>query len=190
MRLTVLLGTTVAFALGVGPVAAQVTNYQTPGNLEATSPLGCVSLSKVTDQLTPADIYPGMAACIKLGENQKAALLFAVAGAFGYFDGLRVADPSARQAASVVEMNAVSDLTTEQKLAFKKVLFATLDSNSAGFKSVCSAVGRLGPPKYFPTYMVQHGMSAFLGGSRHGLNPNFDPTQGWRTSVTSFLHCP
>lgn len=178
------------FALLAGPSKAQITNHEAPGNLQAKAPLGCVALSNVTNEETPADIYPGVAACIKFGAYQKAALLFAVAGAFGYFDQLRVSDSSARQAVMAIEMNDFAGLTMDQKQSFMKVLSATLDSNSPSFKSVCSAVEQLGPPKYFPTYMVQHGMSAFLGGSGSGVQVDFDSARGWRKSLSGFLHCP
>ena len=147
-------------------------------------------MSKITNELTPADIYPGAAACIKSGAEQNAAALFAVAGAFAYFDQLRVTDSTARQAGMAIEMKVFGDLTSDQKRAFKMVLFATLDPKSPSFKPVCSAVEQLGPPRYFPTYMVQHGMSAFLGGSGNGVNPSFDAAKGWRDSLTGFLHCP
>lgn len=180
----------VVLALLAGPSKAQVTNHEAPGNLQAKAPLGCVTLSEVTNEETPADIYPGVAACVKSGAYQKAALLFAVAGTFGYFDQLRVSDSSARQAVMAIEMNDFADFTMDQKQSLMKALSATLDSNSPSLKSVCSTIENLGPPKYFPTYMVQHGMSAFLGGTGSGAQENFDTAQGWHKSLSGFLHCP
>ena len=180
----------VASALLAGSAKAQVTNYEAPGNLKSNAPLGCVELSSVTNEKTPADIYPGVAACVKSGEYQKAALLFAVAGTFAYFDQLRVSDSTARQAAMAIEMNDFADFSMEQKQSLMKALHAALDSDSPSFKSVCTAVAKLGPPRYFPAYMVQHGMSAFLGGSGSGVQTGFDAADGWRTSLSRFLHCP
>ncbi len=189
MKLAVVITTIVVASLLSGSSYAQVTNYEAPGNLEAKSPLGCVSLSAVTNEKTPADIYPGVAACVKSGAYEKAALLFAVAGAFAYFDQLRVSDSTARQAAMVIEMREFGVFTSNQQQGFKTALFATLDPESSSFDSVCSAVAQLGPPKYFPTYMVQHGMSAFTGSSDNGVKADFDPAQGWRESLDQFLHC-
>ncbi len=177
-------------ALLVGSAKAQVTNYEAPGNLKSNVPLGCVELSSVTNEETPADIYPGVAACVKSGEYQKAALLFAVAGTFAYFDQLRVSDSTARQAAMAIEMNDFADFTMEQKQSLMKALHVALDSDSPSFKSACTAVAKLGPPRYFPAYMVQHGMSAFLGSSRSGVQTGFDAADGWRISLSRFLHCP
>ena len=104
----------VVLTLLAGPSEAQVTNHESPGNLQVKAPLGCVTLSEVTNEETPADIYPGVAACVKSGAYQKAALLYAVAGTFGYFDQLRVSDSSARQAVMAIEMNDFADFTMDQ----------------------------------------------------------------------------
>jgi hypothetical protein len=169
---------------------SQVTNYETRGNLEAKAPLACVPLSEVTNQHTPADIYPGVAACIKLGAYEKAVPLYALAGTFGRFDQLRVADATARQAIQVLQMNNFGDLTKEQQDGFKKVMLPALDAGSPSFASTCAAIRRFGPPQYVPTYMVQHGMSAFLGPSGNGVKSDFDPAKGWQDALSGYLHCP
>ena len=179
----------VLLALAAGPLHAQITNHEAPGNLQSRLPLGCVALSAVTNQHTPADIYPAGAACIKAGAYQKAVALLAVAGTFAYYDEHRVTDVSARQATLVLQMKAFEGISGEQMRIFRKTLLAQMDQKSASFKSICSAVKRLGPPRYFPRYMVQHGMSAFAGQHGNGIKVEFETAQAWQDATGKYLHC-
>lgn len=168
---------------------SQVTNYETPGNLQANAPLGCVPISEVTNKHTPADIYPGMAACIKAADYEKAAPLFAVAGAFGRFDQLRVSDSTARQAITVLQLKYADDLTKEQRENFVRTLQSMLSPGSSQLAVLCSAVEPKGPPDYLPTYMIQHGMGAFSTQTSNGLKYGFDSDKGWKDSLNGYLHC-
>jgi hypothetical protein len=55
---------------------------------------------------------------------------------------------------------------------------------------MCKEVERIGPPAYFPRYMIQHGMGAFLNnGSGDGLVKDFDAKAAWQESLAGYLHC-
>jgi hypothetical protein len=168
----------------------KIDNYETSGNLQSTAAVGCVSLAELTNMHTPADIYPGVLACITSGKYEKAVPLFALAGAYGRFDQLRVTDPTARQAVKVLQLNNFGSLSSERQEGFKKAFLAATKGESASLKKLCSEVERIGPPKYFPTYMVQHGMRAFEGQSGNGVKADFNPAEGWREALTGYLHCP
>lgn len=189
MRNLVFLAIVAVLGCSAQPPKAQVTNYETKGNLQSKAVLGCVPLSAVTSQHTPADIYPGVAACIKAGAYEKAVPLYALAGTFGRFDQLRVTDATARQAIQVLQMNNFGDLTKEQQDNFRAVMSPALDAGPS-LTVMCAAIARVGPPKYAPTYMVQHGMNAFLGSAGGGVKADFDSTKGWRDSLVGYLHCP
>lgn len=168
----------------------KIENHETGGNLKSTAAVGCVSLAELTNNHTPADIYPGALACITSGKYEKAVPLFALAGAYGRFDQLRVTDATARQAVQALKLNNFGSLSSERQEGFKKALLAATEGGSASLKKLCSDVERMGPPKYFPTYMIQHGMSAFVGQSGNGVKSDFNPTEGWREALTGYLHCP
>ena len=55
---------------------------------------------------------------------------------------------------------------------------------------LCSRIRVIGPPNYRPTYMIRHGMGAFIGGSGNGLVADFDPAAAWEESLDTYLHCP
>lgn len=166
-----------------------ITNYETTGNLQSNATLGCVPISTVTNKHTPADIYPGVAACVKAGDYEKATQLYVLAGTFGRFDQLRVSDRSARQAVTVLQLNNFADFTDEQRASFKSALLPRLDQGSSSLATLCAEVQRVGRPDYVPYYMIQHGTRAFLGSADGGLSLGFEPAQGWQDALSSYMHC-
>jgi len=66
-----------------------------------------------------------------------------------------------------------------------------LMGNPPKLKAYCTRVRKIGPPDYYPRYMVQHGMRAFTGRkSPRGLVRNFNAEKAWEKSLDTYLHCP
>jgi hypothetical protein len=168
---------------------AQITNYEAKGNLQAIQPIGCVSLAELTNRHTPADIFPGVRKCIDDGGYGKAFDLLALAGVYGRFDMLRVADPSAHQAIIVLQMNNIGSLKQARVDAFMESMKGRFDAGSTDLVRICDHVKRIGAPAYHPAYMLQHGISAFTGRGG-GLNIDFNPAEAWAASLDGYLHCP
>lgn len=168
----------------------QIVNYETKGNLQGSTPVECVEIGKVTSLSTPADIYSAVVKCIDAGEYERAVYLYALGGVYGRFDTLRVSDSTAHQAVQVLQINNFGRLTKEQNETFKKVLLANAETGSKQFTTLCSKIRRVGYPRYFPTYMIQHGMNAVLGSDNAGINADFDPEKAWEEALTGYLHCP
>ena len=170
---------------------ADLTNYQTSGNLQALGPDGCVNVSALNNRNTPVDIFLGVRKCMANKDYPRAVRLYAVAGLYGRIDQLRVKDESAHQAISVLRLAHVSSFPKEDVDAFQQNLKSTAQQGSSELAALCTEIKRLGPPAYFPTYMVKHGMGAFLGGDSSGpLKSNFNMNEAWKGSLDSFLHCP
>lgn len=185
----------VSLVVGLSGIAgggawAQVTNYETEGNLEVTHDIGCVDSAELKNIYSSADLYKGFAKCISDGAYERGILLFALAEVYGRYDTLRVADPTAHQATTVLRMTYLDSFDESKKLAFfdkLKVVLGTPD----GLKSICSEVRKIGAPTYFPRYMIQHGMGAVLDDtSKDGLIDSFDSESAWEQSLDSYLHCP
>lgn len=169
---------------------AQVTNYETEGNLEVTHDIGCVDSGGLKNVYNSADLYKGLAKCINDGAYERGVLLFALAGVYGRYDTLRVADPTAHQATTVLRMTYFDSLEEARKLTFLAKLKETLGTPD-GLKRVCSEVRKIGAPAYFPRYMIQHGMGAVSDDtSKGGLIDGFDSESAWEKSLGSYLHCP
>ena len=57
------------------------------------------------------------------------------------------------------------------------------------FSRLCSTMKTLGPPDYYPEYMILHGMKAFLGIEGDGLKPDFDSDRQWGKILRNNLSC-
>ncbi len=168
---------------------AQIMSLEAEGNLRATQPIGCVGISTLTDTHTPADIFPGVRACIEAGEHSVAGELFFLAGVYGRFDMLRVTDQTAHQAIAVLRIENLGPIDPELVSAFQDEAAKLLESGSPEHAGLCKLVKQLGPPAYHPVYMIQHGMGAFFGGG-DSIKADFNAAKGWKESLDSYLHCP
>lgn len=169
---------------------AQISNYETPGNLKGTGSPGCVKLTSLNDMVTPPDIYAGMVDCANAGLYTDGAYLFALAGSYTYFDSLRVSDKTAHQAHSVLLRNSMEALPVDKKVALWQEIKNTL-GNPTRLPAVCKEISAIGVARYYPAYMVQHGMAAVLGAKPgDGLVQRFDTEAAWGKTLDSYLHCP
>lgn len=170
--------------------SSKITNYETQGNLVSINKIGCLTSSELKNTYTPPDLYNGMVQCIKNGRDKDAAFLFALAGTYSTYDTLRVSDATAHQAHSVLAMRAREAVEPSEYQRFFEVVKSTL-GDPGKLPGVCREINSIGAPNYQPMYMVQHGMSAFIGAnSGSGLVGHFNSTSAWRKSLESYLHCP
>jgi len=167
-----------------------VQNFEAPGNLESKYDVGCIKADKVKRKYTPTDLYRAMSKCIDSGNFKEGVFLFAVAGVYGRFDAYRVADKTAHQAVIVARMQAVSPLSKDKLTEFQNSLKTTL-GNPTGLAAVCKDIEQIGAPEYYPRYMIQHGMGAFLKDRRgNELVEDFNASAAWKKSLDTYLHCP
>ncbi len=57
-------------------------------------------------------------------------------------------------------------LSPEERAKVKPTFDAYVTAGSPEFARKCAFVKKLGPPRYEPVYMIQHGMGAFLGAAQ------------------------
>lgn len=170
--------------------APLITNYEAPGNLEPTHVLGCVSADEVSREDTPADLYPAVSKCLENDRYDRAAFLYALAGVYAYYDTLRVADETAHDAAVVFQRRLIEQVPEAKRKRFTAEVTTTVNDPQKLAK-LCAGIKKIGPPAYYPRYMVQHGMQAFTGEKNSkGLVPDFDAEKGWAKTLAGFLHCP
>lgn len=176
-------------AVGGQTSGAQITNITAPGNLESTATLGCITLDRATAKNNPVDLFLAARACINAGCFEAAAPLYVFAVLYGHFDMDRVADESAHQAIGAVRMEIYGDLSKTQETAFNAQLKLTVHDPKA-HAAFCTVASRIGPPDYFPRYMIQHGMGAFLGKGGDGLVKEFNPAVTWSKLMKNQMKCP
>lgn len=168
---------------------SSIANYETPGNLESKHKIGCIPAAKIKNIYTPADLYKGVAACVAADSFENGHLLFALAGAYGRFDTLRVSDTTAHQALTVIQMQEFESLP-QKKLDRLQREIRAIAKDDARLGAICTQIRRIGPPNYVPRYMIQHGLGAFSSRSGSALKTTFDATAGWEKALSSYLHCP
>ncbi|MBD8636743.1 hypothetical protein [Stenotrophomonas sp. CFBP 13725] len=170
---------------------AKTVDQRAAGNLQATRSLPCTALKDVTANDSPADLMAAIPSCIQAGRNTDGADLFSIAGVFAHFDTQRVADRTAHGAYGALKMNLVASFESAgdgPMAAFSAALQDRMAHADAYQKSLCLLAERLGPPRYAPTYMLSHGMSAFTGKDT-GLVPGFDAAAAWKITQQEYLKC-
>jgi hypothetical protein len=174
----------------VMPAQGKFVNVSAPGNLAPTRKLSCMDIANIKNIYTPPDIYTAIRDCLSKGLYDQAASLYPLASAYAHFDAFRVADQTARDGGQVLSLQTFATQTPEQKQAFKKALTAVM-SDPQKHSDFCANVSRIGPPNYFPKYLIMHGMNAFTSKNpdQNALIPNFDAKGTWAKLQTQYLQC-
>ncbi|PQM56334.1 MAG: hypothetical protein CML39_05070 [Rhodobacteraceae bacterium] len=176
----------IIFAFFCTPSLAGITQYSIEGNLEPKTNPGCVTMSEVVTSLTPADLVLGILECFKNNDVTKALDMFWVMKLRGFFDAKRVNDISAGAAIGMLQAELFR-ITGEDFLVEMQNL---LDQDSTKFfNRLCTTMKALGPPDYYPEYMILHGMNAFLGIEGDGLKPDFKIDVEWNKVLKTDLDC-
>lgn len=149
--------------------------------------VACMKGTEVTAKDTPERIYASAAQCVKEGNYPDAAKLIFVSGVFWRFDVRRVPDQSAHDAGQMLLLAYIGSLPEKQRapLAFELKAFKPGSKVGGAF---CGRMREMGPPTYYPSYMVEHGMGAFTSGGG-ALVPGFDSAKAWEDVLTDAVHC-
>ena len=183
-----LIGVACLVAACAGP--EPVKDHEAKGNAESSNDIGCTDVAHLRNIYTPADLYRAIPVCVERNDYDSAVFISALASVYARYDQMRVADESAQQAETVLRMKYLDSLVPDQQKKFVEVLRARTNSPTK-LTVMCDQIRGIGPPHYFPTYMVQHGMGAFIGNTRgDGLVTGFNGAQAWNEVLTTFLHCP
>jgi hypothetical protein len=150
----------------------------------------CLDKSRLSNKMSPVELWKGIGGCISSGRYDDGVFMFALAGSFGSFDMQRVADESGRQVMQILPMAVYASLPQDKVSAFQSLVSKTLEDETKRL-AYCKEVARMGPPHYFPTYMVQHGIGSFTGANRaQPLVVPFDAKSAWTKAVKQYLLCP
>ena len=135
-----------------------VKNHEAKDNVQSSNDIGCTDVAHLRNIYTPADLYRAIPVCVERNDYDSAVFISALAGVYARYDQMRVADESAYQAETVLRMKYLDSLVPDQQKKFVEVLRARTNSPTK-LTAMCDQIRGIGPPHYFPTYMVQHGMA-------------------------------
>ena len=139
--------------------------------------VGCVDVAGLSSKNMPTQILLGSRECVDKKDFDRGVRLFGVAGAYARFDSERVPDVSAQALIPAFQSELFGSLdpntAAELQAAQKKI------ANSHELVQMCEQIRKLGPPTYYPTYMI-----------KQGAKRNFDSAAAWESALVSYLHCP
>ncbi|NOW44652.1 hypothetical protein FHW96_000794 [Novosphingobium sp. SG751A] len=99
-----------------------------------------------------------------------------------------MADKTAHQAIIVGRVQILGSLPPEKIAKFQSTAKTAVE-DAAKTQVLCKYLRHIGPPTYYPRYMIQHGMNAFTGGGKE-LVPDFSAAKGWDDVLNTYVHCP
>ena len=140
---------------------------------------GCLELAAAGDMAPPA-LYQAMDACLAEAKYDRAADLYALAGAESAYDTARVSGAGAREAHTALTKGKLAALETAARSALMVALKSKL-ADPAELPKTCAAIAKLGPPRYDPSYLL---------GAPSSVPPEFEPAAAWRSALAAYLHCP
>lgn len=178
---------------GASPARAEgpagLPNENMPGDLESPHDLGCIGTSSVSPQDNPVDLYRAAKACMDAQRYGDAFELIRLAGTYGQFDMLRVADRTAHEALASARSRIFAPITDAMRDQFSQAAARRL-GDAGNLAAFCKDMNRWGPPTYEPRYMIQHGMMASLDPGNSGLVRHFDRAKAWSKLLASYVNCP
>jgi hypothetical protein len=74
------------------------TNVRIEGSLASTQTVGCIPVTEAKNSFIQADLYNGVAECLRQDRYDLANNLYLLAGVYSRFDAARISDKSAGQA--------------------------------------------------------------------------------------------
>lgn len=168
-----------------------ITNIRAEGSLAPTQQLACIDLKDVTAEQTPPDFFTAVSSCIAQADYDRAARIFLVASVYSRFDAQRINDKSAAGGGQVMIIRTFEKFTPEQRQTFGMAV-DRLTKTPENFQAWCSNIKRLGPPKYFPRYLILHGMAAFTNPTplANAMAPDFDLEANWARVLETNVRCP
>lgn len=153
----------------------------------------CVRFDQIDNSHTPVELYARVADCAHNNRDADAVGLFVLAGMDSSFDSLRVTDKTAGQARQILIMGLFESMPADVHARFLTAIKDMADQPQR-HAALCEQVDKIGPPRYFPAYMVNHGMGAMVSARSKQAPPtpleaNFDAAATWADLLTSYLNC-
>jgi hypothetical protein len=168
-----------------------ITNHRIEGSLAPLQQLGCIELKDVTPAQTPPDFFTAVSSCMGQADYDRAARIFFLASVYSRFDAQRINDKSASGGGQMMIMNTFGKFTPEQRQAFGQAA-DRLTKTPENFQVWCASVKRIGPPRYFPRYLILHGLAAFTQPTplANAMVPDFDLETNWARVLETHVRCP
>ena len=165
-------------------------NYKHLNNREAlriSNEIGCISLDKVKNIYTAADLYKASGECLKDKRLKDASELYTLASVYIYYDHLRVIDETAYQAKAALILINITSVNPElrENLSNLSIIHQTEGRNI----DICRKIIKIGKPNYEPYYMASYGTETYDTDYRNLIRYDIDENANWDKSLNDYLSC-
>lgn len=180
-----------AAAASAATNAPTFIRVQVAGSLEPTFDLGCIAGSQVLPTHTPPDLFLAAFRCVMTDQFDRAARLMTIAQAFGDFDVARLSDRTVADGPKVLALRMIGQVPMEKRSGLVTATRAA-QANPALNAELCADLQRVGPPVYYPRYLVLHGLAAASGKStpENSIKASFDGSAYWSAYLKNATRCP
>jgi ankyrin repeat protein len=153
----------------------------------------CIGLDQSDNTQTPIELYAALSDCMHNNRETDAVDLFILAGMDSAFDSLRVSDKTAGQARQILIMALFQNMPANEHERFETAM-KELTDQPLRHALVCHRVKKLGPPTYYPAYMINHGLGVMQSALANQapltpLDSKFDAAATWTELQTKYLNC-
>ena len=101
---------------------------------------------------------------------------------------MRVTDESAHAALTALFADRFADISARQHDRVGTAIDG-LAGDASRVVALCAKLRDLGPPEYWPTYMLAHGLGTLIGEQEEPQVREIDRSAGWKKALT-FTKCP
>ncbi|MCL1103141.1 hypothetical protein [Shewanella saliphila] len=159
-----------------------------PDYAKPSSEVSCLTANELTQQTTPVVLLNSVAACIKTQDYDSAISGYFLAGAYAYFDTLRVPNKPSHEVVELIKKDSIWTLSALEQQNFEQKLAEYLGSEQK--QTACSWVISVGEPDYAPLYMQQHQPNtAVITETTTELPAEIKDTL-FNATLTDYLGCP
>lgn len=164
-------------------VAVVIPDYAKP-----PSEVNCLMPSQLNNHTTPVVLFHSVAACIQSQDYNAAINGYFLAGAYVYFDTLRVTHKPSHAVVELIKKNSIWKLSALEQQHFEQKLAEFLASEQK--KTACEWVATVAEPDYSPDYMLQHLPKAgATSNSATDLSVDIKATL-FNATLKDYLGCP
>ena len=127
--------------------------------------------------------------CARKRDYHAALQLLTMAGAVVDFDKKRVKDVTSHQVGAALNRTVFQALSHRKQVEFQEAAQVYMSAEASFQSNMCNYLRQWGPPQHDPSYMINHGMGAFLERDEDPLVRDFNTSAAWNGTLRDWMKC-
>lgn len=150
--------------------------------------LGCFEIERLSPDYTARELVDSVRKCVDEGRHGDAMALFIAYNSYALFDQQRVRDETAHLVLEDLNAWVFSGMWSDDMGVLKRYAEQFRDADSAYHQRICSALWKIGPPNYRPSYMIVAGQMPRRDDEDWRV-AEFDPGAAWTKAASEINGC-